>query len=70
MGSLEEKKKYTVARSESTTLIGVIPYYKNQATSQTPPITAGPGTTKGKNHKQTSDNAMGMRGTGPATSLE
>ena len=42
MGLLEEKEKYTVARSESTTVIGVILYYKNQATSQTPPITAGP----------------------------
>ena len=41
-GAARGKEKYTVARSESTTVIGVILYYKNQATSQTPPITAGP----------------------------
>ena len=41
-GVARGKEKYTVARSESTTVIGVILYYKNQAASQTPPITAGP----------------------------
>ena len=41
-GVARGKEKYTVARSESTTVIGVILYYKNQATSPAPPITAGP----------------------------
>ena len=41
-GVARGKEKYTVARSESTTVIGVILYYKNQAKLQAPLMTAGP----------------------------
>ena len=41
-GVARGKEKYTVARSESTTVIGVILYYKNQAKLEAPLMTAGP----------------------------